>query len=125
MNILNRSLFVSALALTLAPSTAHAVASAELYRTEPAQYGRYEARIQYAAGDGVISSFFLWKDGSEISGNYWNELDFEKLGADCHLQTNAIYGSPMTTTEQKHPLAFDLCGGYHDYAFEWTPTYIA
>jgi hypothetical protein len=119
-------LAVGALLLpTLTPATARATASAELYRTESYVYGRYEARIRYAAGDGVISSFFLWKEGSEMSGAYWNELDFEKLGADCHVQTNALYGNPRSGSEQQHTMPADMCDAYHDYAFEWTPTYIA
>jgi endo-1,3-1,4-beta-glycanase ExoK len=113
------------LTATAAPGTAWAVASAELYRTQPYAYGRFEARLRFAPGDGVVSSFFLWKNGSEMAGVYWNELDFEKVGADCHLQTNALHGSPVGGHEQSHALPSDLCGTYHDYAFEWTPTYIA
>jgi hypothetical protein len=113
------------LTATAAPGTAWAVASAELYRTQPYAYGRFEARLRFAPGDGVVSSFFLWKNGSEMAGVYWNELDFEKLGADCHLQTNALHGNPVGGHEQSHALPTDLCGAYHDYAFEWTPTYIA
>ncbi len=118
--------FVAALILAaLTPSTALAVASAELYHTQATLYGRYDARIRYAAADGVISSFFLWKVGSEMSGAYWNELDFEKLGADCHVQTNALYGNPLNTSEESHTTLSDPCGAYHDYRFEWTPEYIA
>jgi MYXO-CTERM domain-containing protein len=106
-------------------TNAHAVSSAEFYSSRSYVYGRFEARIQFAAGDGVISSFFLWKDGSEKSGTFWNELDFEKLGADCHLETNAYYGNPAATHSQKHALTQDLCGGYHEYTYEWTPEYIA
>jgi hypothetical protein len=80
--------------LTVA-SAASAVSSAELYQNQTYTYGRFEARIQFAAGDGVISSFFLWKPGSEMAGTFWNELDFEKLGADCRLQTNPLYGLPV------------------------------
>ena len=109
----------------LAPSTSWAVASAELYTTQAYVYGRFEARIRYAPGDGVISSFFLWKEGSEMSGTFWNELDFEKMNANCRMQTNAIFGNPEAGHEQAHTDLGDLCGAYHDYGFEWTPTYIA
>jgi MYXO-CTERM domain-containing protein len=101
------------------------MASAELYGTKAYTYGRFEARIRYAPGDGVISSFFLWKEGSEVADAYWNELDFEKVGADCHLQTNAIYGNPQTYHSKKNAMSCDICAEYHDYRFEWTPTYIA
>lgn len=105
-------------------STAHAVSSAELYTAKSYQYGRFEARVQFAAGDGVVSSFFLWKDGSEVAGTFWNELDFEKLGADCHLETNAFYGNPAAVHSQKPTMTADLCGGFHTYTYEWTPEYI-
>jgi endo-1,3-1,4-beta-glycanase ExoK len=104
---------------------ARAVASAELYQTQTYTYGRFEARVRFAAGDGVISSFFLWKPGSEVAGTFWNELDFEKLGADCHLQTNPLYGAPVVDHSEIAALDADLCGEYHTYTFEWTPTYIA
>jgi len=98
--------------------------SAELYTTQAYRYGRFEARIRYAAGDGVVSSFFLWKVGSEVSGAFWNELDFEKIGADCHVQTNALYGNPGAVHKGTYS-GSDLCTAYHDYRFEWTPDYIA
>ena len=109
------------LALTVIPEVAFAVSSAEFYKSAPHGYGRVEARIRFAAGDGVVSSFFLWKNGSEIAGTFWNELDFEKLGADCHVETNAIYGNPSTNHNQTAGLGADPCGAYHTYAYEWTP----
>jgi endo-1,3-1,4-beta-glycanase ExoK len=102
-----------------------AVGSGELYTSKSYGYGRFEARTRFAPGDGVVSSFFLWKDGSEKAGTFWNELDFEKLGADCRLQTNPIYGNPSTDHGKPHALQLDLCGAYHTYAFEWTPEAIA
>jgi endo-1,3-1,4-beta-glycanase ExoK len=112
--------------LTLAWVTpAGAVASAKLYQSQAYVYGRFEARIQFAPGNGVVSSFFLWKAGSEVSGAYWNELDFEKLGVDCHLQTNVLYGTaPVADHAQTPAVGGDLCAQYHTYAFEWTPTSI-
>jgi endo-1,3-1,4-beta-glycanase ExoK len=104
---------------------AGAVSSAELYTTQVYGYGRFEARVRFAPGDGVISSFFLWKPNSQLPDTFWNELDFEKLGADCHLQTNPLYGLPVADHSQREELSADLCGEYHTYTFEWTPSYIA
>jgi MYXO-CTERM domain-containing protein len=101
-------------------NVAHAVTSGELYTSASYPYGRVEARLRFAAGDGVISSFFLWKDGSEVAGTFWNELDFEKVGADCHIETNAIFGTPPRNTPTKHTVE-DPCGTYHTYTYEWTP----
>ena len=105
--------------------SALAISSAELYTAESYFYGRVEASIRYAPGAGVVGSFFLWKDGSEVSGTYWNELDFEKLDADCHLVTNAFFGNPGATHSQQATLSQDLCGEFHTYKYEWTPEYIA
>jgi endo-1,3-1,4-beta-glycanase ExoK len=115
---------VLALAAILVPASASGMASAELYRTQAYTYGRFDARIQFAPGDGVVSAFFLWKDGSDAANAYWNELDYEKIGADCHMQLNNIYGNPKTQ-HQKTPSLSSMCTAYHDYRFEWTPTYIA
>jgi len=102
-----------------------ATKSAELYTTAAYGYGRYETRIRFAAGDGVVSAFFLWKDGSEKPGTFWNELDYEKIGANCQLQTNALYGNPSANHTQKPTVSADLCGGFHVYSCEWTASYIA
>ncbi|HET9957896.1 MAG TPA: family 16 glycosylhydrolase [Polyangiaceae bacterium] len=113
------------LATLLLPRAALAVRGSELYTSKAYGYGRFEARVRFAAGDGVVSSFFLWKDGSEKSGTFWNELDFEKLGADCHVETNAIYGNPAGNHSQRNGTATDFCTAYHTYAYEWTPSAIA
>lgn len=113
------------LAATCVPSLAGAVTSGEVYTAAPYAYGRFEARLRFAAGDGVVSSFFLWKDGSEVAGTFWNELDFEKLGADCHVELNAIYGNPSANHIQRVPPGADACGEYHTYAYEWTPDAVA
>jgi len=121
---LSAPLAIAALLVTLlAPRAASAVASAELYRTDAYFYGRFEARVRFAPGEGVVSSFFLWKDGSS-STTSWNELDYEKINATCHLQTNIWTGTGTQSANNDTP-TFDICGDYHTYAFEWTPDYIA
>jgi endo-1,3-1,4-beta-glycanase ExoK len=111
------------LVAAVAPRAASAVLSAELYRNQPYVYGRFEARIRFAPGEGVVSSFFLWKDGSSATTS-WNELDFEKVNSTCRLQTNIWTGkgaqSPLINTP-----SFNICSDYHTYAFEWTPDYIS
>jgi MYXO-CTERM domain-containing protein len=106
----------------LAPRAASATQGAELYRTTASFYGRFEARIRYAPGEGVVSSFFLWKDGSS-STTTWNELDYEKVNA-CKLTTN-IWTGKGTQASQTNTTTFDICADYHTYSFEWTPDYIA
>jgi beta-glucanase (GH16 family) len=108
----------------LAPRAAAAVVQgAELYRTQAYFYGRFEARVRFAPGEGVVSSFFLWRDGSS-STTSWNELDFEKINSDCRLQTN-IWTAKGTQSATLNTPSFNICNDYHTYAFEWTPDYIA
>ena len=122
-------LFASSAACALVALTwggrADAVTSAELYTSESYLYGRFEARIRFAPGSGVVGSFFLWKNGSEVAGTFWNELDFEKTDATCELETNAFYGNPAKVNARPASLSQDFCGEYHTYVYEWTPEYIA
>lgn len=103
-----------------------AVSGAELVRDEPFRYGRFEARIQFAAGDGIVSTFFLWKDGSERPDVFWNEIDIEKLGVNCMgYSSNALYGLPESNHTLDIVSAEDLCASYHTHVVEWTPSYVA
>jgi hypothetical protein len=117
--------WLGAMALTLAPKLALATASAELYTGTTYGYGRYEARVKFAPGEGVISSFFMWKDGSEKAGTFWNELDFEKVGGDCHLESNPLFGNPSAVHPLRHGSDAMACDTFHVYTYEWTPEYIS
>jgi endo-1,3-1,4-beta-glycanase ExoK len=110
-------------AALIAPRPAHAVQGAELYRTQAYFYGRFEARIRFAPGEGVVSSFFLWKDGSSATTT-WNELDYEKINAACRMQTNIWTGTGQQSAVTTTP-TFDICADYHTYSMEWTPDYIS
>jgi hypothetical protein len=123
-----RAILVSSLcflSLSVVPRSALAVKSGELYTSTVQPFGRFEASIKFPQGDGVVGGFFLWKPDSEVSGMFWNELDFEKIGADCQLDTNAYYGNPAAVHTQRFTPSPLVCGSYHTYAFEWTPDYIA
>lgn len=106
-------------------SPARAVSSAELYTSASFPYGRFEARVQFAGGDGVVGSFFLWKDASEMSDVFWNELDLETVWGNCELFSNALYGLPEANHTQSHGIDGSWCTGFHTYAYEWTPDYTA
>ncbi len=111
---------------TVSVSTAaNATSGGELYTSASYSYGRFEARVQFAGGDGVVSSFFLWKDASEMADVFWNELDLETVWADCELKTNALYGLPEVNHTASSGTEGGWCTGFHTYAFEWTPDYVA
>jgi endo-1,3-1,4-beta-glycanase ExoK len=113
------------LAVGVVPRSALAVKSGELYTSASHPFGRFEASIKFPKGDGIVGGYFLWKAGSEVAGTFWNELDFEKIGADCQLDTNAYYGNPATVHAQRFMPTTPVCGTYHTYTFEWTPTYMS
>jgi endo-1,3-1,4-beta-glycanase ExoK len=104
--------------------------SAELYTNESVAYGRFEVRMRMVAADGVISSFFLWKDGSEKKDAIWNEIDIEVLGnSPGGFQSAIHYGSGgwpnMKHLEAFHQLKNELTSNYNTYTIEWTPDYIS
>lgn len=111
--------------LTGAERAARAVTGAELGRNTPHRHGRFDARLMFAPGDGVVSSMFLWKPGSELAEAYWNEIDIEKVGSDCNgYSSNAIYGDPEVQSTRRIPSDADLCAGYHIHSVEWTPDHL-
>ncbi|HYQ16270.1 MAG TPA: family 16 glycosylhydrolase [Polyangiaceae bacterium] len=123
----------TALSLLALSSTAVAKSykSGEFETTRRYGFGAFEARIRCAQGPGVISTFFLWRPGSETSPTVpWHEIDFEmgQLGGDYQTQIMTPGASPpMYRTEhvKLHTLPSRAWQAYYTYRMEWTPTYIA
>ena len=103
--------------------------AAEIYSQQTYKYGRYEMRMRVAKGSGVLSTFFTYKNGSEIGNTFWEEIDIEVFGKNnaTQWQSNVIIGSnrPTTKTESVHTAPVSLGDGYNTYVLEWTPLYIA
>lgn len=103
--------------------------AAEIYSKQAYKYGRYEIRMRVAKGSGVLSTFFTYKNGSEQSGVFWEEIDIEIFGKNnaTQWQSNVIIGTnrPTTKTEGLHSTGFSMGDAYHTYVLEWTPSYIA
>ncbi|MDW7679221.1 MAG: family 16 glycosylhydrolase [bacterium] len=94
------------------------------YRTKESYiYGRFEARYKPPRGNGIISSFFTYHEIT--STNEWNEIDFEILGRYDHdvLVTSIAPGQKWRNSHQY--VHFNTHDDFHNYAFEWTPDYIA
>ncbi|MCB9259962.1 MAG: family 16 glycosylhydrolase [Ignavibacteriales bacterium] len=94
------------------------------YRTnESFVYGRFEVRYKPANREGVVSSFFTYHDFDNTTG--WNEIDFEFIGR----YENTIQFNAITPGQQFHirsqVIDFDAYADFHNYAFEWTPDYVA
>ncbi|WP_437334565.1 family 16 glycosylhydrolase [Sorangium sp. So ce394] len=122
---------IAAASLALAVSStavAKPYKGGELYTTQGYLHGRIEVRMRMARGSGILSTFFTYKDGSEMSGAFWEEIDIEVFGKDNarSWQSNIITGmGTRVTSEAVHNAGFSLADGYHTYALEWTPTYVA
>lgn len=96
----------------------------ELRTEDSFRYGRFEVRMKSAFGDGVVSSFFTYRDFWEeglTSNSNWNEIDFEWLGNyDDKVQTNLIIQNTWDLPELVD-LNVNPHEDFHTYAIEWTP----
>ena len=50
-----------------------------MYGSKTYLYGRMEMRMRMIRGSGLLSTFFTYKNGSELSGALWEEIDIEAL----------------------------------------------
>lgn len=102
---------------------------AEIYSSDSYLYGRYEIRMRVANASAVLSTFFTYKNGSEVGNTFWEEIDIEVFGKNnaTEWQSNIILGStrPTEHTEQVHNAGVSLADAYHTYVLEWTPDYVA
>ncbi|HET9956736.1 MAG TPA: carbohydrate-binding domain-containing protein, partial [Polyangiaceae bacterium] len=78
---------------------------------------------------GMVTPFFLWKDGSERADQLWQEQDFEIFGRDGSLQTQLMTPGSNDQHRTEHVVnhwlpqaAFER---YYTYRMEWTPTRLA
>lgn len=97
---------------------------AEIRTIETFQYGRFEVRMKPSEASGMIYSFFTFYDEVDFATS-WNEIDIEILGRYSNeVQFNAIVGNHQMS-EKRYVLPFNPHEDFHDYAFTWTPQYIA
>lgn len=124
-----QSFFVTAaIATSILASTPEAKPwkGAEVISRQTFKYGAFEARIRAAKGGGVITPFFLWKDGSELSGSEWQEQDFELFGRDGSFQSQLmtpgkVAGEQRTEHVVMHYPTTPAYNRYNTYRMEWTP----
>ncbi|WP_407444159.1 family 16 glycosylhydrolase [Fibrobacter sp.] len=122
-------------AISMGTAMAKDYSGAELYTKKTFQYGKFEARMQMAAGNGLVSSMFLYHNDSYMGGNEpWVEVDIEILGKNPNeFQSNIISGfgpgdgqpDRKQYSEILHALNPAADAGYHTYCLEWTPDYIS
>lgn len=99
--------------------------AAEIYTNESYLYGRFEFSMICSDVSGVLSTFFLYKNGSEQSGVYWNEIDIEVFGKNkaASWQSNIITGTSANRlmTEAVHTANPGFAAAYHKFTLEWMP----
>ncbi|MCK4640347.1 MAG: family 16 glycosylhydrolase [Candidatus Marinimicrobia bacterium] len=98
---------------------------AELRTKAAYTYGRFEVNYKASKGSGQTSTFFTYHELGSAGVADWNELDIEILGRYTDdIQFNAI--TPGQSNHEHHQwLRFDPTAGFHTYAIEWTPGYVA
>jgi endoglucanase len=118
-------LFVTAMCVTTALfAQEKPYLGAEIRTIETFQYGKFEVRLKPSEASGMIYSFFTFYDEPDFATN-WNEIDLEILGRYTNeVQFNAIVGNHQMF-EKRYVLPFNPHEDFHDYAFTWTPKYIA
>lgn len=123
------TLVAMTLGLVSLSATAKEYKGAEIFSNDTHLYGRYEMRMQMASGSGVLSTFFTYKNGSEVGATFWEEIDIEVFGKNnaTQWQSNIILGSsrPTIQSEITHTADTSLADAYHTYVVEWTPDYVA
>lgn len=101
----------------------------EVYSQQSYLYGKFEMQMQAAPGSAVLSTFFTYKNGSEVGNTFWEEIDIEIFGRGegREWQSNIILGSsrPTIHSDAVHEEDFSLTNSYNRYRLEWTPDYVA
>jgi beta-glucanase (GH16 family) len=91
-------------------------------------YGRIEARIDVAAGEGICSAFWLLADdGEQVGWPNGGEIDVMEAIGDLPYQSNGFLHGPITNNanDQQWNIAVNsvrsLAGTYHTYGLIWSP----
>ncbi len=108
--------------LTDEPAGGKLYAGAEYRTRDSFLYGKFEVRMKFASGSGVVSSFFTYKDPSHPR---WNEIDIEVLGRDTRkMQFTHWWNKTPDFKPVTYDLDFAVDEDFHIYVFEWLPKYI-
>lgn len=87
-------------------------------------YGRFEVSMKSAAGNGVVSSFFMYNVDTNCN---WpeenNEIDIEMTGDDENIQFTTHHPNLASHTEI-YDVEFNPHDGFHEYVIEWEPSVV-
>lgn len=112
------------------PAAERSYVSGEVRTLETFLHGRFETRVKFAAGSGVVSSLFTFYDhfSDPALDENWNELDIEFLGG--HPETihfNVIHFSDAgykTMHQAGAETPFDPADDFHVYTIDWLPNVV-
>ena len=82
-------------------------------------YGRFDAVMKAARGDGVISAFYTYT--GPVFGDPHDEIDFEFLGRDTRLLHLNYFVGGKAKLKRTVELPFDASQDFHLYTIEWRP----
>ncbi len=94
----------------------------EIASTETYGYGRYEAIMKPARGEGLISSFFTYT--GPWMGTPHDEIDIEFLGKDTRRVEFNMFRDGKPDGSKAVELPFDAADAFHLYTFDWHPDHI-
>lgn len=110
--------------LIKAGKTSKKFVSGQVQRNGWFGYGRYEVVMQAAAGEGLISSFYLYT--GPYFGDTHEEIDIEVLGKDStKVQFNRFRDGEQLEDHPWVDLGFDSAEKPRLYAFEWSEDALA
>jgi len=115
--------FLLSLIFAFGAAAAREYKGAEYRTIDSYLYGRFEVRYKAPAGSGMLASFFSYHEIESLLD--WNEIDFEILGRYDHDIQMTTIGPGRSTRSSHQWVPFNTHDEFHEYAFEWTPAYIA
>ncbi|MCO4800159.1 MAG: family 16 glycosylhydrolase [Colwelliaceae bacterium] len=120
-----KKLIIACLVITPILALAKDYKGAEIYApdSKAVTYGRFEMRMMAAKGSGTLSTFFLYKNGSEKGIYPWEEVDIEIKGKDNAdvWQSNIITGMKGSQHSEELHGTGGFADKFHTFTIEWTP----
>ena len=95
--------------------------SGEVRTKEAYLYGRFEVRMKSAEAGGVTSTFFTYNTSSSA----YNEIDIEIMGRYNNELSFNTFIPDQSEKPFRQVVKFNPHDGFHIYAIEWTPDYVA
>lgn len=118
-------MFLILLITMLSLASAKDYYGAELRTKAAYTYGRFDVCYKASPASGQLSTFFTYHELGSEGIDEWNEIDIEILGRfDDNVQFNTITPGQNNHVRNQR-VNFDPSAGFHHYAIELSPDYVA